>query len=423
MKDIQTELIAKIISPTTTDASLRKALGVLEKETDNTKSSSSPLIKNFVEDYIQEKANSGCWGTKTINDYKAVFKLFIEVYGESSIDSISRKDMVHYRDEILRKLPINRNKGAIAKMSLKILLEDNSMKTLSIKRINNSLSAISCFFNWCMLLEYISVNPASGLKIKDREISHQKRDIYNDAELKQIAIELSKLPMTPAKKVMNTERFWIILIGMFQGFRANEICQLAINDIVSVNGISCFSLGAGGMKGQSFKSASSLRTVPIHETLLKMGFLDYVNQRRSLMNKAQKSSNLSAEQGERHKQLFSTMNLSHSRETFTRNFYNFYRNFNRKVTNNPKCTFHSLRHNFVTRLNNSSQAPYAVCYLSGHTFKTETAMTYTKPDMSALKSELSRLDFGFNLFEIFDIEPLPDQVITEQQAELPVCES
>ena len=406
---------------TTSDALLCKTLKILEEAIDSDNRSSVPMIKDLIEDYIQEKANSGDWGNKTINDGKAVFKLFKEIYGELSITSISRKDMVHYRDEILRKLPLNRNKGAKAKMPLKKLLEDDNMKTLSIKRINNSLSFISSFFQWCMLLEHISVNPASGLKIKDREIAHQKRDKYTEAELEKIVIELSKLPKTPGNMNKNTERKWIILITMFQGFRANEVCQLAVNDIVSVEGIPCFSLGAGGMQGQSFKSASSLRTVPIHYTLLKLGFLDFVNQRRLSMGAGRKRS-MPQEEMERNKQLFSTMKFSQSRETFIRNFYNFYKKFNRKITDNPKCTFHSLRHNFITKLNNSSQAPYAVCYLSGHTFKTETAMTYTKPDMSALKKELSRLDFGFDLFKTFNVEPLSEQAILEQQAVLPVFE-
>ena len=104
----------------------------------------------------------------------------------------------------------------------------------------------------------------------------------------------------------------------------------------------------------------------------------------------------------------------------TTNFYNFFSKFNtREVTSNSKATFHSLRHNFSTILNNSSKVPYAVNYLCGHKFTTETDRTYTKPNFKTIYDELARLKFNFDLFEVFNKTPLSEDVIQKQIMKLP----
>ncbi len=73
-------------------------------------------------------------------------------------------------------------------------------------------------------------------------------------------------------------RFWLPLIALFTGARINEICQLHTDDIQEKNGISFISINEEDEK--HVKTKAGIRQVPIHNELIKIGFLDYVNERR-----------------------------------------------------------------------------------------------------------------------------------------------
>ena len=67
--------------------------------------------------------------------------------------------------------------------------------------------------------------------------------------------------------------YWVFIIGIFSGMRTNEICQLKISDIQLDDGVWVFNIDEELDK--SVKTQNSVRRVPIHPTLMKLGFLDY----------------------------------------------------------------------------------------------------------------------------------------------------
>ena len=60
----------------------------------------------------------------------------------------------------------------------------------------------------------------------------------------------------------------------------NEICQLNVDDIQSANGIWLMNINAK-TEDKSIKTQSGTKLVLIHPKLLKLGFLDYVDQVRN----------------------------------------------------------------------------------------------------------------------------------------------
>lgn len=62
--------------------------------------------------------------------------------------------------------------------------------------------------------------------------------------------------------------------------RQNEICQLYTADVRKIEDIWCFVVTAGGADDKQLKTAASERLVPIHPTLVRIGFLDYLAERR-----------------------------------------------------------------------------------------------------------------------------------------------
>jgi hypothetical protein len=82
--------------------------------------------------------------------------------------------------------------------------------------------------------------------------------------------------------------FWMVFLGPFTGCRPEEISKLRLN-IRSEQGIWFFAIerdraqvrAGQDQEEKSLKSSSSDRDIPIHSVLIRAGFLDYVERRRS----------------------------------------------------------------------------------------------------------------------------------------------
>ena len=79
-------------------------------------------------------------------------------------------------------------------------------------------------------------------------------------------------------------RFWVPLISAFSGLRMQEVLQLERSDIQVTNGVHFISVNdkpvgtdyRDGEYVKRLKTQNSLRKVPIHPELIRIGFLDYV---------------------------------------------------------------------------------------------------------------------------------------------------
>ncbi len=78
----------------------------------------------------------------------------------------------------------------------------------------------------------------------------------------------------------NPYRFWLMPLGIFTGARLNELCQLRVHDFIKDNhGVDLISINDNGFQ-KSLKNQQSRREIPICSTLIGMGFLEFVEERR-----------------------------------------------------------------------------------------------------------------------------------------------
>lgn len=73
--------------------------------------------------------------------------------------------------------------------------------------------------------------------------------------------------------------FWTPLISLFSGMRMGEVLQLYTIDVKVDDGILYFDINGDG-DDKSLKTLSSLRTIPVHPELLKIGLMDHVERMR-----------------------------------------------------------------------------------------------------------------------------------------------
>jgi hypothetical protein len=69
-------------------------------------------------------------------------------------------------------------------------------------------------------------------------------------------------------------------MGLLTGARLNELCQLHLSDFEVVDGFYCISI-KDAEEGQRLKNKSAKRLVPIHDKLIEVGLIRYVDRLRA----------------------------------------------------------------------------------------------------------------------------------------------
>lgn len=123
-------------------------------------------------------------------------------------------------------------------------------------------------------------NPVKGLVIFKKSDKKAARDDGHGWE--PFALDQLRLIFDPAnlKRSRTAHLRWGALIGIYSGARVGEIAQLFLRDFEEIDGVKCLRITADS-DGQSVKTESSRRLVPIHPDLLEMGLWDRVVRLRS----------------------------------------------------------------------------------------------------------------------------------------------
>lgn len=78
-----------------------------------------------------------------------------------------------------------------------------------------------------------------------------------------------------AGEIFHDARYWVPLIGAYQGARREEICGFRLDEIIDLEGIWGFKFIPS--EGRRFKSKAAKRHIPIHPELIRLGFLEYAD--------------------------------------------------------------------------------------------------------------------------------------------------
>jgi len=89
----------------------------------------------------------------------------------------------------------------------------------------------------------------------------------------------------PGANIVKRHRYWVPLIGLFSGMRANEILQLEKSDVSTQDGVAYFDVTEDPSQEvldveKRLKTANARRKVPVHPELIRLGFVDWVQNQR-----------------------------------------------------------------------------------------------------------------------------------------------
>lgn len=144
--------------------------------------------------------------------------------------------------------------------------------------IKNYLAIMSAVLSVTVNEGWIKSNPVTGVKTTGQKSAKTARLPFTVDEINKI---FGSLPKTGAK-------YWLPVIGLYTGLRLEEIGQLAPRDVVQesyrdVAGkehkVHVIYVTEEG-EGQSLKTESSRRRVPVHKTLVELGFIKYAHSQK-----------------------------------------------------------------------------------------------------------------------------------------------
>lgn len=242
-------------------------------------------------------------------------------------------------------------------------------KTLSVATVNKYLRRVSSLFDWGKRHGLVTLeNPFTGIGKKQQRPRHKERDRFTIEDLENIfnPRHLSQ------KKFKHSYCYWLPWLGLYTGARIEELCQIHLSDIRKENDL--WVIDINDDKEKRLKTTASRRVVPVHPKPQSIGFLEYVESRRS------KGAD----------RLF--LELKKQRDAYSQAASKWFARYRKKC--GVEKPFHSFRHTFIDELRQSGADHTKIAALVGHADQSETGGRYGKQyRVEVLYSTLCLLEF------------------------------
>lgn len=314
----------------------------------------SPLLSELIEDFKRDRLAAKRWTPKTLDENLAIYKLCIEIIGDIPISEIGEDQALMYF-ETLQKLPQNMNK--IPEYRGKSISEIIALNPppMATRSINKSLERISSLFKFATLKPKYDLryNPFSGRSLD--ESNARQREPFTADEL----IRLFGAPEHAGREYKASYHYWLPIMALLTGARLNELCQLHLSDFEVVDGIHCINI-RDEEQGQRVKNKSARRLVPIHDKLIEVGLIRYVERLRA----------------EGQERLFPELKLTE--DGYGKVASAWFGRFKQRcgIVEKQKKVFHSFRHTFISSLLNDDVPETVIAPIVGHEGKLVTSKVY-----------------------------------------------
>jgi len=287
------------------------------------------------------------------------FHSFNDVYNMLKQEKQFKPATVSAYDAIIKEFPHSSNDiRKISKETIRQYKNELLAKSYSSITVNGRINTLSGVFNYALNHEFIENNPCDGLKMKIVK-TDDSRIAYTEDDLNAILAKIKDF-----KGTTQEYRYWIIILSMYTGARAEEICGLLKPDIKKDCDTWYIDIH------RNVKNYSSIRKVPIHPDIIALGFIDYVNSRESLL-----------------------WDLNTKKARVSNSMVQWYsKNISVDMIKDDRKTFHSFRHTFKQKCREADIHSDVHDRLSGHAAPNAGAK-YGDYPLSVLSEAIGKLRF------------------------------
>jgi integrase len=279
-------------------------------------------------------------------DTTFTLRLFVGIVGDKPLRSIGTTDMDQWMDAIAHWPPNASKRERYRDLSPREVIVQAKLdrdSAISLRTREKHLDRLRVFMKWAVDRGELDRNPAAALHVMTRQQEdEQSRRAFTTAELNTIfhpAMRENACADTPA-------RWWLPLLALHSGARAQELGQLHTQDVECVEGVWGIHIAAR-FPGQRLKNAQSKRFVPLHPLLIQAGLLDYRSELVEQLGDGPLFPGLGAKPGDAVGDWFNRTLL-------------------REHCHIETQVFHCFRHTFITAADRANLPESRVARLTGH---------------------------------------------------------
>ena len=218
-------------------------------------------------------------GVGTVSEFDRAVSLFEELHGNIPVAGITRAHVRQYR-EALQAIPVRRS-GHLRNASLSQLVEWTRKHPESARiapaTINKLIAGPMAIASWAYDNGIIPddapwTNPFAKMLL---DVDEAQREPWQPDELRTLLASPVFTCGARPKAGRGEAAYWLPLLGMFTGARLSELASLATSDLITdeETGITFFRIAEDEARGRKLKTVSSRRAIPVHPTLVQLGFL------------------------------------------------------------------------------------------------------------------------------------------------------
>lgn len=349
----------------------------------------APQLKysEVLELYVARQMSENKWKETALADHRNRVGSFLSIIGDKALNDINREDMLSLR-ETLRRLPPRWSRDSKFKgKTPEEIIASNHETVLNVTTVNEITGAVRSFFNWCVNEGKLTRNPAEGLQIKDDRPVRDLRDAFSVEEL----VTIFSHPKFSEGKFKCPAYFWIPVIALYTGMRLEEIAQLHCADVCERDGVWLIDVNTHTDSPEfdikNLKTNSAVRMVPIHPSLVEIGFLNY---HQAVAEKA-------------HTRIFHELQVTEKVLKYGKQPGKQFNDLVKAVLPGvDKKTFHSLRHTFADFYKRKGLMNLYFEEVFGHEHSKLAAKQYGGkiPPRILFDEIISRLDYGQEIVRI-----------------------
>ncbi|MBD4889658.1 tyrosine-type recombinase/integrase [Xanthomonas citri] len=286
---------------------------------------------------------------KTVLESRHTLRLFAGIIGEDvPVASLTQAhvraffDGVRYWPSNATKRPAYRELSVpeVIKLAKKNQEPEPAAWTMAKHRQRLSVFLVSLVDG-----KHLAVNPLAGIRAIATPDSEDTGSPFTDAELKAI-LDPVEFPKWASKY---PHRWFGPILGLYSGARVNEIAQLRLEDIDTIDGVPGFFVRKIG-KQQSIKNKHSRRFIPLAQPVIDCGFLTYVEEARQ------------AGVERLFPDLPNSTGLGYGRQ-LSRQFSVYIK---RQGVSEKGQGFHGFRHTIASKLDEAGVSASAIAAITGH---------------------------------------------------------
>jgi len=326
-----------------------------------------PLMSAAARECFADVGKEKKWSAKTEAARHTQIKQFLEICGDKPLNQYTQDDIRELKSTLRALPPQSHGKKqfkGMTKLQIAAKARELGMEGLSTESVRQIMTSVSMVFGWTRterrsslvnIVQPMIPLPSTGGNKRDKRHGFTSDELQKLFAAPVFSGVKSEADWFHAGNVTmhHTGRFWVPLLALHAGARLMEAVQLVREDVGREGGIWFIDINEDddNETGKRVKNESSIRRIPLHPELVRLGFVDFVKTRPA---------------GSR---LFPDIAIGPT----TQRHRHASKMFNKLLASagikGPKKVWHSLRHSFEQACRDSRVDSAVMDQLQGHSQK------------------------------------------------------